>query len=106
MPQLSPAQRRVLGFGTLALALALEGSVLLPSRAPVGRRTIVRCRDGHLFETIWIPFASFKSLRLGRARWQRCPVGHHWSVVVPVREEDLSDEERRKAHETRDVRIP
>ncbi len=72
----------------------------------LGRRTIVRCRAGHLFETIWIPGASFKSIRLGPARFQRCPVGRHWSLVTPVREDTLSDEELRKAHATRDVRVP
>jgi hypothetical protein len=41
----------------------------------------VRCRDGHVFTTIWIPLASVKAVRLGPRRYQRCPVGHHWSMV-------------------------
>ena len=40
-----------------------------------GTRTVVRCRQGHLFTTVWIPGASLKSLRLGWWRWQYCPVG-------------------------------
>jgi hypothetical protein len=45
----------------------------------------VRCREGHEFTTWWIPGVSFKALRLGIWRYQRCPVGHHWSLVTPVR---------------------
>jgi hypothetical protein len=47
-----------------------------------------------------------KSIRLGWWRLQRCPGGAHWSIVSPVREADLDDDERRAAHERRDVRIP
>jgi hypothetical protein len=72
----------------------------------VGGNAIVRCRNGHLFTTIWIPGVSLKSLRLGWWRFQFCPVGRHWSLVVPVRETDLSPGERRAAREARDVRIP
>jgi hypothetical protein len=67
---------------------------------------VVRCRRGHLFTTIWIPGVSVKSIRLGWWRVQRCPVGHHWSIVVPVREIDLSRREARRAHELRDIRVP
>jgi hypothetical protein len=49
---------------------------------------------------------SLKSIRLGWARIQRCPVGKHWSVVTPVRESSLSEDERQSAHAHRDVRIP
>lgn len=87
----------VLGIGTVA-ARKLGYKI--------GGNTIVRCRQGHLFTTIWIPGASLKALRLGPARWQRCPVGKHWSLVTPVKEADLTDEERRSAAEHRDVRIP
>jgi len=66
----------------------------------------VRCRDGHLFTTIWVPGVSFKAIRLGWTRLQRCPVGKHWTLVTPVRDSDLTDEERRMAEERRDVRIP
>ena len=67
---------------------------------------VVRCRRGHLFTTIWIPGVSVKSIRLGWWRIQRCPVGPHWSIVVPVREMDLSRRESRRAHELRDIRVP
>jgi hypothetical protein len=72
----------------------------------VGGNAIVRCRQGHLFTTIWLPAISLKSLRLGWWRFQYCPVGRHWSLVVPVREADLSADERQAAREARDIRIP
>jgi hypothetical protein len=71
-----------------------------------GGNVAVRCRQGHVFTTIWIPGASIKSLKLGWARMQYCPVGKHWTLVTPVRDSDLTDEERRSAAENRDVRIP
>lgn len=72
----------------------------------VGGRTIVRCRQGHLFTTIWIPGVTFKAIRLGWFRFQRCPVGHHWSLVSPVRDADLTTMERVMAERHRDVQIP
>jgi hypothetical protein len=72
----------------------------------VGGNVVVRCRQGHLFTTIWIPGASLKAIRLGWARLQRCPVGKHWTLVTPVRDSDLTDEERRAAGRFRDIRIP
>ncbi|HEX4519896.1 MAG TPA: hypothetical protein VH063_09985 [Gaiellaceae bacterium] len=89
------------------LLVDLVGTLLARLRGyRFGRNTVVRCRRGHVFTTIWIPGASFKSLRLGWWRVQRCPVGRHWTVVVPVREADLSARELRTAHELRDIRIP
>ena len=72
----------------------------------IGPATVVRCRQGHLFTTIWIPGASVKSLRLGWWRFQWCPVGRHWTLVSPVKEADLTEEERRDAAEHKDIRIP
>ena len=72
----------------------------------LGTDTVVRCRQGHLFSTIWIPGVKLKALDLGVARLQRCPVGKHWSLVVPVREVALSEEEREFARSHRDVRLP
>jgi hypothetical protein len=73
---------------------------------PMGGNVIVRCNQGHLFTTIWIPGASLKAIRLGWLRVQRCPVGKHWSVVRPVKAVGLTEEERREADRYRDVRIP
>jgi hypothetical protein len=59
-------------------------------------RTVVRCSKGHLFVTTWVEGGSLKAVRLGPLRrYQRCPVGNHWAIVHPVKEEDLTDEERR-----------
>jgi hypothetical protein len=37
---------------------------------------------------------------------QRCPVGQHWSLVVPVKASDLTDAERQFAKEHHDIRVP
>jgi hypothetical protein len=90
-----------------ALAATFFGTILARLRGySLGRNAIVRCRQGHLFTTIWIPGASIKAIRLGWWRFQRCPVGGHWTLVRPVRESELSERERRRARETRDVRVP
>ena len=69
-------------------------------------RIVVRCAKGHLFMTIWIPGGSFKAVRLGWFRFQHCPVGNHWTFVAPVRESDLTEEERQTAHQYHDTSIP
>jgi hypothetical protein len=73
---------------------------------PMGTDVVVRCRRGHLFSTIWLPGVSFKSLRLLWWRVQRCPVGAHWTIVMPVRERELGQDERQAAHGRKDVRVP
>ena len=72
----------------------------------MGGNVVVRCRKGHLFTTIWVPGVSLKAVRLGWVRVQRCPVGKHWTLVTPVKDSDLTDEERQAAQEHHDVRIP
>jgi hypothetical protein len=72
----------------------------------VGTDVLVRCRRGHLFSTIWLPGVSVKALRLVWWRVQRCPVGRHWTIVTPARDAELSAEERRLAHERKDIRLP
>jgi hypothetical protein len=94
------------------LALSILVADLLATLAmrrrgyPLGGNVVVRCRRGHLFTTIWVPLASLKSVRLGWWRFQRCPVGAHWSLVTPVKGSDLSRRQRRRAHAHKDVRIP
>ena len=72
----------------------------------LGGNVVVRCRQGHVFTTIWIPGVKLKALDLVVARVQYCPVGKHWSLVVPVREGDLTDGEREFARQHHDVPIP
>jgi hypothetical protein len=73
---------------------------------PAGGDVIVRCRDGHLFTTIWIPFMSFKAIRLGPVRFQYCPVGDHVTFVTLVRDSDLTPYERQIASQIHDRRVP
>lgn len=109
-PRRRPSRRRQ--FLRDRRVIAVLASVLLESLALLmragrpGGNVIVRCRQAHLFTTLWIPTASLKSVRLGWWRIQRCPVGHHWSVVSPVRESRLTEEARRRAREHHDIRLP
>jgi len=68
--------------------------------------TVVRCPEGHLFTTIWIPGVSLKALRFGPFRLQHCPVGNHLTFVTPVRDSDLTGRERRIAELHHDAWIP
>jgi hypothetical protein len=45
-------------------------------------------------------------VRLGWWRFQRCPVGRHWTLVTPVRESELGESERAVARRVRDVCVP
>jgi hypothetical protein len=72
----------------------------------LGGNLVVRCREGHLFTTLWIPAVSLKSLRFGYWRFQYCPVGRHWTLITPVVASELSDAERREAAAHHDIRIP
>jgi hypothetical protein len=92
----------------LAIVIVLAVATLVARRAGyrLGGRTIVRCRSGHLFTSIWVPGGSFKAIRLGWVRFQYCPIGQHWTLVVPVRDEDLTDAERWQAEQWRDAQIP
>jgi hypothetical protein len=91
----------------VVLAFLIGGTVVARRRGyNMGGDVIVRCSKGHLFTTIWVPGMSFKAIKLGWVRFQRCPVGNHWALVTPVRDADLSDDERRVAARYRDIQIP
>jgi hypothetical protein len=99
-------RRRIITISAIVV-LCAEIVVLVRRRGYVlGANTVVRCRDGHLFTTLWIPGGSLKAVRLGWWRLQRCPVGKHWSLVTPVTVSTLSEVERQLASQRRDVRIP
>ncbi len=90
-----------------AALLAAESAVVTKRRGSLLKAdTIVRCRSGHLFSTLWIPGASVKSLRLGWWRVQYCPVGRHWSLVTPVAVRDLTESQRAAAASIHDLRVP
>ena len=67
---------------------------------------IARCSAGHLFTSTWVPLASFKAVRLGRKRYQRCPVGRHWAMIEKVDPATLSPAELAEAAEQHDSRVP
>ena len=99
--------RRVLRTILIAAAAAVGGTLIARRLGyNLGPNTVVRCRQGHMFSTIWIPGVKLKELDLVVARVQRCPVGKHWSLVVPVREKDLTETELESAREHHDIRIP
>lgn len=94
-----------LSFAVPIIAVVLIAKFVLArkrGRPLVAGSVLVRCRKGHVFKTSWSPLGSLTSVRLGSARFQRCPVGEHWSLVKPVRAGELTDEERRRAEEYRD----
>ena len=96
-------RRKAIFAGSVVL---LEAVALRIRSGRLGGNVVVHCRQGHLFTTIWIPGASLKSVRLGWWRLQRCPVGRHWTLVTPVRESELTEDERAAARQVRDARIP
>jgi hypothetical protein len=98
-----PRRRRKL---IIVAAFLVEPVAMWLRGYPVAGNLVVRCRQGHLFRTLWIPGVSVKSIRLGWWRIQRCPVGRHWSLVTPVKESELSRRQRLAADRHRDVRIP
>jgi hypothetical protein len=109
---LSDAQLTIIGVAAaLILGIIAFWMVSLARRNAfsgyrVGAHVIVRCREGHLFTTTWIPMVSVKAIRLGPIRFQYCPTGNHMSFVTPVNENDLTDAERRMAHLHDDGGVP
>jgi hypothetical protein len=97
-------RRKAAGLGFLAFVV--EALTVWARAGRPGGNILVRCRAGHVYSTIWIPGVSVKSARLGPWRIQRCPVGHHWSIVTPVRESELRPWQRRRARAHQDIRIP
>jgi hypothetical protein len=95
-------RRRIL----IVAGLLVEPIALWLRGYPIGGRVIVRCRQGHLFTTLWVPSVSVKSIRLLWWRVQRCPVGEHWTVVKPVRDGEISESERRAARHIFDIPVP
>ena len=101
MTKRSKRRRLLLLAGLLAEPLAMWARGY-----PIGGNLIVRCRNGHLFTTLWVPSASLKALRLGWVIFQWCPVGHHWSLVTPMRESELTAKEQRRARAQHDLPLP
>ncbi len=103
----SPGSRKRLpAIMMVGAAVAAETAAVRRRGYGFGGRVVVRCRDGHLFTTLWLPGVSVKALRLGPWRFQRCPVGHHWSLVTPVDRSSLSEDEASAAAGVRDTGLP
>jgi hypothetical protein len=79
-------RRRAVVLALAAAAVAGEAIAVRRRSGHWGGRVMVRCRQGHAFETLWIPGVSVTSVRLGPWRVQRCPVGRHWTVITPIRD--------------------
>lgn len=89
------------------VAAYAAGTIIATRRGySFGKNSLVRCRRGHLFTTVWIPGASVKALRFGFWRLQWCPVGRHVDLVRPVKSADLTDAERTFALAHHDVPVP
>jgi hypothetical protein len=98
-------RRLVILAGTAAVYAA--GTVVAVRQGySLGLNAVVRCRQGHLFSTTWIPGASVKAVRLGPWRIQWCPVGRHADLVHPVKSAELTETERSFAAAHHDVRLP
>lgn len=104
-----PSSKRKRGLAlTVGIVAAYAAGTLVALRQgySFGWNVPVRCRQGHIFTTTWIPGASVKSLRLGLWRVQWCPVGRHVDLVRLVKEADLSPAEREFAAAHHDVPVP
>lgn len=103
----SAKSRRRRAITVAVIAGYVAGTVIATRRGyAFGKNTLVRCRRGHLFTTVWIPGGSVKALRLGFWRLQWCPVGRHVGLVHPVKGADLTDAEREFALAHHDTPIP
>src|ERR1700749_2934816 len=99
-------KRRLAVFAVIAAAYAAARVLATRQGYSFGRNTVVRCRQGHLFTTVWIPGASVKSLRLGFWCVQWCPGGHHVDVVRPVKGAELTADGRSFAMSHHDIPLP
>jgi len=90
----------------LCAALFIPFAMMYKHREGSQYESAVECSSGHIYTSIWIPAVSFKAVRLGRKRFQRCPVGSHWAMTVRIPDESLTQEQRTQAALNRDLRIP
>jgi hypothetical protein len=99
--------KRRLAIFAAVVAAYVAGTIIATRQGySFGKNTLVRCRQGHLFTTVWIPGGSVKALRFGFWRLQWCPVGRHVDLVHPVKSADLTDAERAFALAHHDAPVP
>jgi hypothetical protein len=99
-------KRRLIVYAVVAIGYAVGTIIAVRQGYAFGRNVVVRCRQGHLFSTIWIPGGSLKAIRLGLWRVQWCPVGRHIDLVRLVKDADLTDAEREFAAAHHDLPVP
>jgi hypothetical protein len=99
-------KRRLAVFAGVVVAYVAGTIIATRQGYSFGKNAVVRCRQGHLFSTVWIPGASVKAVRLGFWRIQWCPVGRHVDLVRPVKNADLTETERTFALSHHDVPVP
>jgi hypothetical protein len=68
-------------------------------------RAIVQCSRGAYYETVWFPFVSFKAIRLGTRRFQKCPVHERWEIARLVPEEEWTPAVIAQAEAHRDSNV-
>src|ERR1700749_499451 len=103
----SSKRKRRLAVTAVIVAGYVAGTIVARNRGySFGRSVPVRCRQGHLFTTTWIPGASIKALRLGLWRVQWCPVGRHVDLVRLVKEAALSPADLEFAAWNHDIPFP
>lgn len=78
-------------------------AVVPPITGPV---SIVACSRGGLFQTVWLPLVSFKAIRLGPYRVQRCPVHNRLELVHRVDPDTLTAQQRAAASRYPPGRVP
>jgi hypothetical protein len=93
-------------IGLVVLVVVVIALVIAGDSSEGGIERIVRCGSGHLFTSTVVPGASLKAVRLGTARFQRCPVAGHWSLVRRVNASTLTPQELAAARSIHDVPIP
>jgi hypothetical protein len=105
---MSPSKRsRRLSVTAVVVVGYVVATILATRRGyRFGRSTPVRCRQGHLYTTTWIPGGSLKAIRLGPWRVQWCPIGRHVDLVHPVKDADLTEAKREFATSHHDVMVP
>jgi hypothetical protein len=111
LPEPNQAQLAIYTVAVIVIFAILVGTVAARSRRQLsgyrfGADVVVRCRDGHLFTTTWIPGVSIKSIRLGLVRYQYCPVGQHMTLVELMKDSDLTPAERLEAQRFHDGGLP
>jgi hypothetical protein len=100
-------RKRRLGVAAVVIGGYVVGTIVATRAGyQVGRDSFVRCRQGHLFTTTWIPGGSLKAIRLGLWRIQWCPVGRHVDLVRLVKPAGLSPAERASALAHHDILVP